>query len=187
MKEFWVRTLRRTPKWVLLLVAAALYALYSLGEKLLTGEQVRPGHVVGAVFAGVVVAAAGFLTVRWQSRRDSKKPPGSLTATNFERALASGNLPGDAEADDWVPKLHRAIRTERIMAWAGPLLFGGFTVMGIFLAVTNPDYPWFWILVTGIFAATAIWYPIWVRRRRVKLEALIDHFSGGGKHVSEIR
>jgi hypothetical protein len=90
MKEFWVRTLKRTPKWVLLLVAAALYALYSLGEKLLTGEQVRPGHIVGAVFAGVVVAAAGFLTVRWQSRRDSKKPPGSLTATNFRASTGIG-------------------------------------------------------------------------------------------------
>lgn len=187
MKEFWVKTLQRTPKWILILVVAVLYALYSIGERLLTGERVGPGHVVGAVFAGVMVAAAGFLAVRWQSRRDSKKPPGSLTSTNFERALTSGNPPEDAEADEWVPKLHRAIRTDQIMAWAGPLLFGGFTVMGIFLTVTNPDYPWFWVLATGFFAATAIWYPIWVRRRRMKLQALIDHFSGGGEHVSEIR
>lgn len=183
MKKFWVRTLQRTPNWILFLVAAGLYALYSLGQKLLTGEPVRPGHVVGAVLAGVVAVAVGFWLIRWQGRRESRKPSGSLTATNLERALASGRPPADAVADQWIPRLYRAIRSDRIMAWAGPLLFGAFTVLGIFLTATNPEYPWFWVLATVAFASIAVWYPIWVRRRRVQLERLINSFSTGREHA----
>lgn len=176
MKKFWARTLQRTPKWILFLSFAGLYALLSLGQNFLTGEPVRLGHVVGAVFAGLIVVSVGIWSARWQSHRDSKKPSGSLTATTFEQALASGEPPQGAVADQWVPKLHKAIRTDRIMAWVGPLLFGGFTALGIYLTVTNPDYPWFWVIATVAFAGIGLWYPIWVRRRRMKLEKLINQF-----------
>lgn len=184
---FWIRTLRRTPKWVIFVVFAALYAAFLLGQDLLTGEAIRPGHVAGAAFTGLVVAAVTVWLNRWKSARDSKKASGSFTATSFERAMSTGQVPKDAAPEQWVPALHKAVRMDRHMAWGGPLLFGGFTALGISLTIQNPEHPWFWVLATVSFASIAVWYPIWVSRRRVKLQGLITQFPRDDEYIRDGR
>lgn len=174
--SFWVRAFRRTPSWIIFLILAALYVILLLGKDLLTGEPVGLADIAAATIVGLVVSAVIFWIARWKRARDDKNPSGSLTATNFERAMSSGRLPQDAAAEQWIPELVKAIRTDRIMAWVGPLLFGGFTGLGIFLITQNPEHPWFWVLATTFFVAIAIWYPIWTHRRRKKLQGLISQF-----------
>lgn len=185
--DFWAKALRRTPNWIIFLVIAALYVIFLLGKDLLSGESVGPADVAAASIAGLVISAATFWVSRWKTAREGKKPSGSLTATNFERAISTGRPPQDASAEQWVPELHKAIRTDRVMAWAGPLLFAGFTGLGIFSISQNLEHPWFWVLATIFFAAIAIWYPIWTRRRRTKLQNLINQFPTDEEHVSSAR
>ncbi len=66
------------------------------------------------------------------------------------------------------------------MAWIGPLLFGAFGSLGIYLIIDNPEHPWFWVLATIFFFSVAAWYPIWTRRRRPKLLGLIAQLPTHG-------
>lgn len=168
---------RRRSNWIYFLVLATLYVLLLLGMDLLSGEALEPADVAVAVVTGLVISGAILLVSRWKSSRERREPPGSLTRSKFERAMSAGRPPLDASPAQWVPELHRAIRRDRWLAWAGPLLFAGFTALSIYLITENREHPWFWVLATGFFAGTAIWYPIWTHRRRPKLQRLIDQFS----------
>jgi hypothetical protein len=48
----------------------------------------------------------------------------------------------------------------------GPILFGLFTAMGIFLIFGDPEHPWFGVLVAALCLGIVIWYPVWIPRRR---------------------
>ena len=170
---FWISKLRQMPKWVLFLVIAALYTLLMLGKGLLTGEILEPSRIVITAVVGLAVAASIFWFTRWQLRREHKEPAGWPTVTNVKSAISTGRLPEHAKAEQWIPELTKTIRLERHMAWIGLLIFGAFTAMGIFLIIDNPEHPWFWVIATVLFAALAVWYPIWTPRRRQKLEGLI--------------
>ncbi|MHA7218295.1 hypothetical protein ACX80L_05330 [Arthrobacter sp. MDT1-48-3] len=186
-KGFWVRALRRTPNWIIFLVIAVLYAVFLLGKDLLTGETVVLADVALAVLSGLALSAVIFWVNRWKSAREKKKPSGSPTQTNVERAMSTRRIPDDASAEQWVPELRKAIRADRVMAWIGPLLFGAFGVMGIYLIIDNPEHPWFWILATIFFFSVGAWYPIWTRRRRKKLLALIAQFPTAGGPADNAR
>lgn len=183
--NFWARALRRTPNWIIFLIIAAMYVIFLLGEDLLSGESVRPADVAVAAITALVISALIFWLTGWKSARDGKRPSGSLTATNFERAMSTGRPPPEASAEQWISELHKAIRTDRIMAWVGPLLFGGFGSMGIYLINENSEHPWFWVLATAFFFSVAAWYPIWTRRRRPKLLGLIAQFPADEEGTAE--
>jgi len=185
--SFWARALRRAPNWIIFLIIAALYVIFLLGKDLLSAESVGPADIALAASTGLVLSAVIFWVTRWKSARDGKKPSRSLTATNFERAMSTGRPPHDASAEQWLPELHRAIRADRIMAWIGPLLFGAFGGMGIYLISENSERPWFWVLATIFFFSVAAWYPIWTRRRRPKLLGLIAQFPTDDEHDDSAR
>lgn len=179
-KSVWGRALRRLPNWLIFLIIAALYVSFLLGKDFLSGESIGPADVALAAVTGLVVSTVILWINRWKSFRDRKKPSGTPTATNFERAMSTGRPPHDATAEQWVPELHRAIRADRVMAWIGPLLFGAFGSLGISLIINNPEHPWFWVLATIFFFSIAAWYPMWTRRRRPKLLGLIAQFPTPG-------
>lgn len=66
------------------------------------------------------------------------------------------------------------------MVWIGMVLCAGLAGLGVFLIVGNPDHPWFWVFATVFFAAAAAWYPIWIPRRRKKMQNLIAQFPDHG-------
>lgn len=186
-ERFWIRKLRQTPKWVLVLVIAAVFTLLVLGKDLLTGESLEPARIVATAASGLVIAAFLVWFTRWQRRRELRKPAGSPTVTNFKAAISTGRLPEHARADQWIPELTKTIRLERHMTWIGFILFGGFAAMGVFLIIDNPDHPWFWVIATVLFAGLAAWYPMWTPRRRKKLEALIAQFPAEDRRPYGVR
>lgn len=186
-KGVWGRALRRLPGWLIFLIIAALYVSFLLGKDLLSGESIGPADVALAALTGLVVPAVILWINRWKNLRDKKKPSGTPTATNFERAMSTGRPPLDATAEQWVPELQRAIRADRVMAWIGPLLFGAFGSLGVSLIINNPEHPWFWVLATIFFFSLAAWYPIWTRRRRPKLLGLIAQFPTHGDSDNSAR
>ncbi|MET1088004.1 MAG: hypothetical protein ABWY04_12930 [Arthrobacter sp.] len=76
-----------------------------------------------------------------------------------------------------MPELTKIIRQERHMGWSGPLMFGLFTAIGIFLIFDRPEHPWLGVFCTITFLGLAVWFPISVRRRRPRIQALIDQFT----------
>jgi hypothetical protein len=173
----WQARLRRAPLWVIGLATAVMWSVVMLGMDALQGKDLGVARV-GAVAAGGTVVAVGVVLVgRWGQARDRKLPPGAATARNLNRAVATGKLPGQAIAEEWVPGLRKIIRQDRHMIWVGPLVFGLFAASGIFLIFDRPDHPWFGVACTVFFIVAAIWMPIWVRRRRARIEGLIAEMT----------
>ncbi|WP_454697507.1 hypothetical protein [Arthrobacter humicola] len=176
----WVRLLRRAPRWALVLGIAVVYTVFMLGMKLLQGEQVEPIEIAVTGALGLAVGGFALWFTRRQRAKERQKPEGWPTGTNLKQAVSKGRLPEGAAAEQWIPELTKIAAQERYMIWAGPLLFGAFAAMGVFLTLENPDHPWFWVLATIGFAGVALWYPIWIPRRRTRIEGLIAQFPDGG-------
>lgn len=75
-----------------------------------------------------------------------------------------------------MPELTKIIRQKRRMGWIGPLMFGLFTAVGIFLIFDRPEDPRFGVFYTITFLGLAVWFPISVRRRRSRIQDLIAQF-----------
>lgn len=175
----WIRLLRRTPRWGLVLGVAVVWTTVMLGMELLKGEEVEPAEIAVTGAAGLAVGAFALWFTQWQRARERKKPAGWPTATNVKEAVSTGRLPEGAAAEQWVPELARIDAQERYMVWIGPLMFGAFAAMGVFLIFENPAHPWFWVLATAGFVALAVWYPIWIPRRRENIQRLITELTEG--------
>lgn len=172
----WRGLVRRTPLWILVLVIAFAWASAQLGMQLLQGEEVAGDDV--AIYGAFGVATGIFalwMAVR-AARRERKLPPGSPTATNIRWAISTGQLPEYASAGQWVPELDKIIRQERHMMWIGPLMFGLFAALGIFLIFDYPEHPWFGVVCGLVFLGLAAWYLVWIPRRRIRIQKLIDQF-----------
>lgn len=171
-----IRLLRRTPLWILVLVLALAWTVFQLSVRFLRGEEIDAGWVVFEGILGLFLASfALWLTFRMRAR-EKRLPPGSPTGYKMDDAISTGKLPDGASAGEWVPKLQRLLRQERHMMWAGPLLGGLFTALGIFLVLDSPDHPWFGALFAAASLGMAVWYPLWIRRRRVRMQGLLDQF-----------
>lgn len=175
----WIRLLRRAPRWTLVFGVAVMWTTVMLGMDLLQGEEVEPVEIAVTGAAGLAVGGFTLWFTLWQRARDKKKPAGWPTVTNVKDAVAKGRLQDGATAQQWVPELARIADQERYMMWVGPLMFCAFAAMGVFLVFENPDHPWFWVLATIGFVAVAVWYPIWVPRRRERIERLINELTEG--------
>jgi hypothetical protein len=179
-KRTWQGLVRRTPLWILVLVIATAWAALQLGIRFLRGKEVAAEDVLiyGAIY-GAFGVALGVFTL-WMGFRAAAKeralPPGSPTTSNIKKAISTGRLPEGASAEQWEPELIRILVQERHMMWIGPLLFGLFAVMGIFLIFDKPEHPWFGVLCTPLFLGIAIWYLVSMPRRRARIHALLAQF-----------
>lgn len=90
--------------------------------------------------------------------------------------MSTGRLPAHASADQWVLELSRIIRQEQWWAWVGAALFGLSAAMGVFLVFDKPGASLAWTAGGCGGLGLAVWYPIWVPRRRARIEALIAQF-----------
>lgn len=176
MQRILIRVIRRTPLWIQVLVIAlgwtALHVLFDL----LRGEGIDTGETIFRMIVGVFLGCLMIWMVFRQRAKEQLLPPASPTESNISAAMSTGHVPEGALAGDWVPQLQKTLRQERPMVWAGPLLFGLFTALGAFLMLEDPDHPWFGGLAAAASLGTAVWYPLWIRRRRVQIQGLLDQF-----------
>jgi hypothetical protein len=161
------------PRWLIVLVIAIVWAALQLGMRLLIGKEVEAENVAATAALGV---ALGILTLWWARRAQAKErnlPPGSPTGTNITKAMSTGQLPEQASAQEWEAELIWMLIQDRHMVWVGPLICGLFSAMGVFLAFGKPEHPWFGVVFAVAFLGMAIWFPVWVRRRRVRIQKLL--------------
>jgi hypothetical protein len=173
----WLRLLRRPPRWLIVLVIAVVWAAMQLGLRLLRGKEVAADDVV---VYGAFGVALGIFTLWLASRARAKEqglPPGSPTAANIQKAMSSGHLPEQASAEQWEAELIWTLISDRHMVWVGPLVFGLFTALGVFLMFDQPGHLWFGALRTTLFLSITIGFPFWVRRRRARIQKLLAQLS----------
>jgi hypothetical protein len=169
--------------WVIFLVIAVLWPVLMLGMCWLRGQEISPEVV--AIYAVFGLPVAGpHLAEPLDQARERRKPSGSPAVTNINEAMSTGRLPEHASADQWVPELSRIIRQEQWWAWVGAALLGLSAAMGVFLVFDKPEHPWLGPLAVAGGLGLAVWYPIWVPRRRARIEALIAQFP---EETAEIR
>ena len=173
-RNFLIRFIRRTPLWLLVLIWAVGWTTLQLGTRLLRGDGIDAWWVVYNGIMGIVLGSfMMWMALRFQAR-EKLQAPGSPTNSNIATAMSTGKLPVEASAGAWVPQLRKTLRQERHIVWAGPLLFGLFTALGIFLVLDSPDHPWFGGLFAAACLGTTAWYPLWIRRRRAQIQRLLD-------------
>ncbi len=131
------------------------------------------GSLVGGLFYGLFSAL--FLHLR--QRRNG----GRTLSGEIEKAIKARAVPEEAAPEEWLPLLERKRRSEHRMLWVGPLEFGLFTVLGVYLMVTEPMVP-FWWFGTALFIAFGVAIPIWTRRRGSRIDALIVELKGSTAH-----
>ena len=174
--EFWRSIVRRTPLWILVLVIATAYASLQLGMRLLRGKEVGADDVAAY---GVFGVAIGIFTV-WMAvraaRKDRALPPDSPTATNLKKAISTGQLPEHASAELWEPELINLLIQDRRGAWIVSVFFGLATVLGVFIIFDPGENPWLGVVCSVVFLCLAVGFPLWVRRRRPRIQRLLDQF-----------
>jgi hypothetical protein len=179
----WKELLRRAPRWLIVVVVAIGWAAIQLGMRLLRGKEVV---VEDVALTGAFGLAIGFF-VLWAGRRAQAKegmlPPGSPTATNIKKAISTGQLPAQASAEQWETELIWILIQERHMVWVTPLVCGLLTALGVFLMFDSPEHPWFGLVCTVAFLGLTIWFPIWGRRRRVRIQELMAQFPDNASQV----
>jgi hypothetical protein len=167
---------RRTPLWILVLVIATAYAAGQLGIRLLQGRKVGAEDVaIYGAFGVVFGIFSVWMGVR-AARKDRALPPGSPTATNLKKAISAGQLPEHASAELWEPELIHLLIQDRRGSWFVSVFFGHATVLGVFVIFEPSGNPWLGVVCCVVFLGLAVGFPLWVRRRRRRIQKLLDQF-----------
>jgi hypothetical protein len=169
----WQKVLRMMPRWLIVLVIATAWAALQVGMRFLMGKAIEAEYVALTCALGV---AFGVFAVWISGRTQAKEralPPGSPTGTNVTKAMSTGQIPEQASAQEWEAELIWMLIQDRHMVWVGPLMGGLLSAMGVFLALGRPEHPWFGVVFALAFLGMAIWFPVWVRRRRARIQKLL--------------
>jgi hypothetical protein len=124
--------------------------------------------LVGALVGGLSFGFVMMASVRWMQKRNG----GPTTAAAIEKAVRTRAVPMEADPVAWLPLVERKRRSESRLTWLGPVEFGLFTVLGVYLVMTDPGV-WIWWICLLLFAVAAIALPLWSLRRRPKIDWLI--------------
>jgi hypothetical protein len=173
----WQKVLRKTPRWLIVLVIATAWAALQVGMRFLMGKEIEAEYVALTFAFGV---AFGVFTLWISGRTQAKErslPPGSPTGTNVTKAMSTGQVPEQASAQEWEAELIWMLIQDRHMVWVGPLVGGLFSALGVFLALDRPEHPWFGVVFGVAFLGMAICFPVWVRRRRARIRRLLAQIS----------
>ena len=155
--------------WTLGAIMAVFFAAGTYGIQAViwpphTGWAWITSALIGGIFYGTFMAII--------FRNLQRKYGGRDTARAVENAIKKGRLPDNVQVEVWLPLLERKRRSEGFWAWAGPLEFGLFAALEVYLAITEPGIL-FWWLAAAVFVGLGVWMPLWAHRRRPRIETLI--------------
>lgn len=133
---------RTLPLWALVAVLFVLTGgLFFVLQLLLSPEGSVLGWGIASLFyAAGMSAVFGFVIARARHRAG-----GPEQLERMRRAYQTGDIPPDADLSTWSADAERQERLLRRNRWFGPLVFGLFTLLGIWLALT--DSPFWWAMV----------------------------------------
>jgi hypothetical protein len=124
----------------------------------------------GLIFAGVMT---GIVAVR------RRRSGGAGTLYEINRSLKTGQIPEHAEPSIWMPALERRERSLRRTIWLGPLEFGIFALLSLWLLFLGP-LPLLPLILFAAFIALIIWVSIATRRQNRQVERLRSQFVAPG-------
>ncbi len=129
------------------------------------------GRAVGAlVFGGVMTLVAA---------RQRRRSGGVENLVAINAAVRTGTVPEDAEPSIWVPALDERRRQNVRSTWLSPVIFGVFTVLGVVLALSEPQDAVLWGL-TAFMAFAAVFCAFAAARQVRKIDALLAQLRPAG-------
>jgi hypothetical protein len=162
------------PMIVVAFVMAILFSGISLLLNVATGvTRLKWAAVIGAVIGGLVYGSLMSLFIRFQRRRSG----GVATARLVTVAIKAGKLPETATAEEWGPLLDRHRRQARFYRWVGPVEFGLFALLGLYLLFSDSARAPLWGSEMLLFIAAVVAYPIWATRQLGKIKTLEHQLS----------
>ena len=162
------------PMIVVALVMAILFGGINLLLNVAIGlTRLNWAAVIGAVIGGLVFGSLMSLIIRFQRRRSG----GVATARLVSVAIKVGKLPETASAEEWGPLLDRRRRQAKFYRWVGPVEFGLFALLGVYVLFADSARAALWGLEIVLFVAAVIAYPIWANRQLAKIETLENQLS----------
>lgn len=179
MNDFRTR-LQSSSLGVLFVVFTAFYFIGTYGFALLDHDSrltLRDALIrlaTAAVFGGVMTAV---------SARQRRRSGGIENITKINRSLKTGIVPEDAEPAIWIPVLQRRLRQNRQARWMNPLVFGLFTLLGVYLLTQEPGQviPW---IITVFFVAAGVLTVVLVPRTIRRINALLAQLESRPSAVS---
>jgi len=155
--------------WTVAAIMAILWAAGMYGiQAAIRPDRAGWGWLAGSLASGVLYGI--FMALVFRNLQ--KKYGGGDTAGAIEKAIKKGRLPQGVQPEVWLPLLERKRRSDRFLTWAGPIEFGLFAALELYLGITEPGV-WFWWLAAVAFVCFGIWTPVWAVRRRPRIDALI--------------
>lgn len=120
---------------VVAFVMAILFGGINLLLNVVSGQtRLNVAAVIGAVVGGLVYGSLMSLFIRFQRRRSG----GAVMARLVTNAIKAGKLPETPTAEEWGPLLDRRRRQARFYRWVGPVEFGLFALLGVYLLFWEP-------------------------------------------------
>ncbi|MGH1550417.1 hypothetical protein ACRAWB_15075 [Leifsonia poae] len=161
--------MNRQPAWVVGVLMGLFFGVGTFVVNVSIGiQRLSWASAVAAAIGGVLFGAVMALLVARQRRKSG----GTSMAQSVTNAVKRGELPHGASADEWMPLLERRRRQAKLLRWLGPLEFGLFAALAVYLIVTDGSRVIFWDAALVFFLALAVWYPINSRRQLRSIEQL---------------
>jgi uncharacterized membrane protein len=174
--------LRDAPLVVTGVIMAVMFAMGFLIVSTVSGVQpFSIASVIGAACAGVVFGVLMSITIYVQRRRSGD----AATARAVAMAVKTGRLPDAAEQHVWGPLLERQRRQARRLRWLGPVEFGLFAMLAVYLMLRGSIPLPLAAAEFAFFLALAIAFPIANTRRLRRIEALERQLDAMDAHATD--
>lgn len=161
--------MNREPVYIVGILVGAFFGAGTFVVNVSIGiQRLSWASVVAAVIGGVLFGVIMALIVARQRRRSG----GSSMAQIVKNAVKQGQLPQGASAGEWKPLLERRRWQAKLLRWVGPLEFGLFLLLAVYLIVADNSRVVFWVVTIMFFLALAVWYPINSSRQLRRIEQL---------------
>ncbi|MEY9953928.1 hypothetical protein [Leifsonia sp. EB34] len=179
--------LNRQPVFVVGIVSGILFGVLTyLGNSAAGIQRTGWGSAIGAAVGAVVFGALFALIVARQRRAGG----GVSMAQAVTDAIRAGRAPDGASAEEWRPLLERRRRQARLMRWLGPVVFGLFAALAVYLMITDGSRLILEVVFLLFFLGIAIWYPIGTSRQLAgidRVERQLTQAPAGGPAVAHMR
>jgi hypothetical protein len=148
--------MNRQPVFVVGIVSGILFGVLTYIGNAVMGLQRTGWRSAGVAVIGALVFGVLFALVIARQRRAAG---GTSMAQAVNDAIKTGQAPADASAREWGPLLERRRRQARMLRWLGPLVFGLFSVLAVYLLITDRTRLVLDVVFLVVFLGVAIWYP----------------------------
>ncbi|CAN5330387.1 hypothetical protein BH09ACT1_BH09ACT1_20280 [soil metagenome] len=157
--------------------------IYGGGEYLQAGlsdsHDFSTRSLLVSLISGLVFGGLMTLIVSRIRRRNG----GRNNVIAINRSLKTGEVPAGVDTAQWISVLAYQRRQATWTRWASPVVFGLFTLLGVYLVVTDDKLlDWFFVVV---FVAIGVYSTVFTARLIPRIDALEAKLRSPGRLSSE--